>query len=282
MSKTYVKVLDNLEDHPRWLEVSPAGVGLWVLALGYCGRNLTDGLFPAGKLRRWGVSAEDPAVAELLTAGRWHGPGHECGDCPEVPAGQMYVHAYLEHQRSRAEVEALSAKRAEAGRRGGSARSTKQVAEQTASTGKQAEAKGTPTTEADTKKDSPARARAAAYAADFETWWETYPHKVGKAAAAKAYEKARRTAGVDADTLMAGLSNATAVWVAERRERQFIPHPATWLNQGRWDDDVTPLPGMPDAAHKPATLMQCNDPEPHVRHETEDTARRYVCMGVEA
>jgi hypothetical protein len=23
-------------------------------------------------------------------------------------------------------------------------------------------------------------------------------------------------------------------------DRQFIPHPATWLNQGRWDDEAPP------------------------------------------
>jgi len=36
---------------------------------------------------------------------------------------------------------------------------------------------------------------------------------------------------------------------AQKRSRQwvesdgkYIPHPATWLNQGRWDDEVDPRP----------------------------------------
>lgn len=267
-------------DHPRWLPVSPAGVGLWVLSLGYCSRNLTDGLFPSLLLRRFGVSAEDAAVGELLAAGRWHAPGHDCEDCPEVPDGELYVHAYLEHQRSREQVEELSAKRAEAGRRGGAARSAKQVAEQAQSKPKQAGDKSKPDTESDTEKDSPARARSAAVAAEFESWWELYPRKVGKAAAAKAYAKARRD--VDAEALVYGLANAAQVWKATGTEAQFIPHAATWLNAGRWADEVE-LPGMPTSpAHKPATLMQCSNPDPHDRHETADDTRRYVCMGVEA
>ena len=28
-----------------------------------------------------------------------------------------------------------------------------------------------------------------------------------------------------------------AVSVA-KKEKKFIPHPATWLNQGRWDDEL--------------------------------------------
>lgn len=277
MSKTYVKVLDDLEDHPRWLGVSPASVGLWVLALGYCGRHLTDGVFPSALLRRWGVSVEDQAVGDLLAHDRWHGSGHDCGDCPEVLPGQLYVHAYLDHQRSSEQVAELSAKRAEAGRKGGSVRSSNQVAKQPASRGEQPEAKGTPTTDTDTKNNTRSR-EASAIAAEFETWWEMYPNKVGKLAAGKAYAKARKS--TDADTLVAGLANASAVWTAERRERQFVPHPATWLNQGRWSDELPALPGMPDS--KPATLMQCQYDDPHPRHETEDETRRYVCMGVEA
>ena len=23
-----------------------------------------------------------------------------------------------------------------------------------------------------------------------------------------------------------------------KKEKKFIPHPATWLNQGRWDDEL--------------------------------------------
>jgi hypothetical protein len=287
---TYVKVLDDLGDHPRWLPVSPAGVGLWVLSLGYCSRNLTDGMFPALLLRRWGAHPEDQAVAELLSAGRWHAPGHDCPDCPEVPDGELCVHAYLDHQRSAEQVAELSAKRAEAGRRGGRARhgvasdlqekqGVKQVAGQASSNGKQAVNKIKPDTESDTKNNTRTREAAAAVAADFESWWEMYPRKVGKGAAAKAYTKARRD--VDTDTLMAGLANATQVWRATGTEPQFIPHASTWLNAGRWADEV-PLPNMPDQHTAPVTLMQCRNQEPHPRHRWDDDRNHFGCQGVTA
>lgn len=272
---TYVKVLDNLADHPRWEDLDPEHVGLWVLALGYCSRNLTDGLVSVRRLTKLGGT--EVVVAELVDAGRLHGPGHDCEDCPEVPEGKLYVHAYLEHQRSRDEVEAISAKRSEAGRLGGRNRHlAKQSAEQTPGNAKQTGSKSKPDTETETEKNT----TAAAAAAEFESWWEMYPRKVGKAAAAKAYAKARREVG--ALELVDGLANATQVWKATETEGRFIPHPATWLNAGRWADEVA-LPGMPGApAPIPVTLMQCNNPDPHDRHDRTDNARRYVCMGVEA
>lgn len=73
--------------------------------------------------------------------------------------------------------------------------------------------------------------------ADFEIWWALYPKKVGKIAASKAYDKARRgKAKPGAETLLGAVKRAQ--WPAEAR---FIPNPATWLNEGRWMDSALPL-----------------------------------------
>lgn len=121
--------------------------------------------------------------------------------------------------------------------------------------------------------------RAAAAAADFETWWETYPRKVGKDAAAKAYAKAHKSTGPE--TLAAGLANACQVWKATNTEARFIPHPATWLNQGRWADEV-PLPDMPTTEQR-VTLNQCDGTDcPGTRHVWTDGRNRFGCMGVSA
>jgi len=283
---TFVKVFTDLDDSPAWVDLDPEHLGLWLLALLYCRRNLTDGHFPARLVRRWGGT--DEAAGALVDATRWHAPGHGCDRCPQPEDGQLYLHDFLEYQNSKAEVDELSAKRSEAGRRGGRARQAQAVDLQVQETRKQLAKPTGGKTQADAskpqaegegegEKDSPARARAAAVAADFESWWEMYPRKVGKAAAAKAYAKARKT--TDAEAIAHGLANAVQVWKATGTEAQFIPHASTWLNAGRWADEVE-LPGMP--AHKPVTLMQCSLQDPHARHETEDAARRYVCMGVEA
>jgi hypothetical protein len=67
----------------------------------------------------------------------------------------------------------------------------------------------------------------------FAEFWERYPRRIGKAAARKAYEKARKTS--QHDDIMFGLFQQMASLTA--REAQYIPHPATWLNQERWNDE---------------------------------------------
>lgn len=75
----------------------------------------------------------------------------------------------------------------------------------------------------------------------FDRFWEAYPRKAGKGAARTAYDRAFRkiVAGEPAGVLMAALERAKPTW----RDAQFIPHPATWLNQERWEDEPeTPPP----------------------------------------
>jgi hypothetical protein len=82
--------------------------------------------------------------------------------------------------------------------------------------------------------------RQAGAAEAFDDFWAAYPRKVGKEAARKAWLSAiKRHAPADIAT---GLNRQ--VWNADP---QFIPHPATWLNQGRWQDD----PGASAPAPQP-------------------------------
>ena len=66
---------------------------------------------------------------------------------------------------------------------------------------------------------------------DFDLWWDQYPHKIGKKAALRSYERARKEAS--AQTLLDGVK---AYIRHKPRERSWC-NPATWLNQGRWDDE---------------------------------------------
>ena len=67
---------------------------------------------------------------------------------------------------------------------------------------------------------------------EFEAWWAQYPRKIGKLAAQREYEKARR------------LAEATELVEGVERYKQSKPdyadwcHPKTWLHQGRWMDEV--------------------------------------------
>jgi hypothetical protein len=83
----------------------------------------------------------------------------------------------------------------------------------------------------------------------FAEFWERYPRKVGKGAAQKAYAKAIAKAGHD--DLMFGLSQQMASLTA--KDPQYIPHPATWLNAERWNDEPEPVADNRRVpAHRPA------------------------------
>ena len=70
----------------------------------------------------------------------------------------------------------------------------------------------------------------------FETFWDAVPRKQGKKGAMRAYKTALKD--TDADTLLTAMKAFAADVKAKGTELRFIPLPATWLNQGRWDDDL--------------------------------------------
>lgn len=70
------------------------------------------------------------------------------------------------------------------------------------------------------------------------TFWPAYPRKVAKEAARKAAAKVL-AAGADPAEVMAGLESARASEQWTRDGGRYVPHPATWLNGRRWEDEVT-------------------------------------------
>jgi hypothetical protein len=79
----------------------------------------------------------------------------------------------------------------------------------------------------------------------FDEWWRAYPRKVGKGRARRCYAAARK-AGVTAEELLAGAVRYAGA--AIDAEPQFVAHPATWLHQGRWQDEnvgITPRQRSP-------------------------------------
>lgn len=78
----------------------------------------------------------------------------------------------------------------------------------------------------------------------FERWWDAYPKKAAKDAAAKAFARI----GPDEVLLgrmLAALAEHCASQQWQKDRGQFVPNPATWLNGRRWEDE---LPGVPDRA----------------------------------
>jgi hypothetical protein len=73
----------------------------------------------------------------------------------------------------------------------------------------------------------------ASTAADIEAVYQAYPRHVGKRVAHKAIEKALKHIGYS-ELLAAVTEYAAAV---SGSDKKFIPHPATWFNNHRWEDD---------------------------------------------
>ena len=74
--------------------------------------------------------------------------------------------------------------------------------------------------------------------AEFARFWQAYPRKVGKQAARRAFERIR----VPVEQLLSALERQRNDPQWQRENGRFIPHPVTWLSQGRWEDETAPGP----------------------------------------
>lgn len=98
--RTYIRVHDGIEDHPKTAALSDKAFRLLVTTWGWCSRHRTDGRVPVAVWKKRGTKG---ARDELERAG-----------LVEPGEGHMVMHDYLEHQRS-AE---LIAEKVEAKKRG--------------------------------------------------------------------------------------------------------------------------------------------------------------------
>jgi len=66
-----------------------------------------------------------------------------------------------------------------------------------------------------------------------ESIYQAYPRKIGKTSAMRAIKKSLLK--IDYDSLLAAVEEYSRSVAGS--DRKFIPHPATWFNAGRWEDD---------------------------------------------
>ena len=72
---------------------------------------------------------------------------------------------------------------------------------------------------------------------EFDQFYEAYPRHVGKKAARKAWDGAKDRPSLEAILLAIAAQKKSHDWTKDGG--QYIPHPSTWLNQGRWSDQPT-------------------------------------------
>ena len=97
-----------------------------------------------------------------------------------------------------------------------------------------------------------------ACARGFDRFWAAYPRKVGKGAAERSFERIRPDAA-----LLDGMLRAIETQrQSDTWQRGYIPNPATWLNQRRWEDepDGVTAPAAQQAPHSPPPPTPVLDP----------------------
>jgi hypothetical protein len=92
----------------------------------------------------------------------------------------------------------------------------------------------------------------------FDRFWDSYPRKEAKQTAKKAFEKLNPDESL-LQTMLEAVERfkGSAQWREENG--RFIPHPATWINQRRWEDEVKG--GTGDAGYR----RSCQEPDGKIR-----------------
>jgi hypothetical protein len=214
--RLYARFDIGMDENPKIFMLSDAAFRALIESTLYCRRQLTDGFIDDRLVsKRWSIG-----VVEELS-----------GNDPDRPSwikvdGGYQIHDFAEHQVTTADIKA----KREAGKAGGLAKASKAVApaskvlEQIAST-----SLAKTETETETKrKDLSSKPD------EFDRWYAGYPRKEAKDAAKKAFIKARKSASLQ--ELLLGLEQY--IKTTKGQERRFIALPATWLNAGRWQDEI--------------------------------------------
>jgi hypothetical protein len=94
----------------------------------------------------------------------------------------------------------------------------------------------------------------------FTRFWSLYPRKVGKEAARKAWDKLTLTSELFESMVTAlGTQCLSSDWTKD--SGQFIPHPSTWLNGKRWEDEVPEPAPAANNVHQFPPRRQANGPD---------------------
>ena len=73
------------------------------------------------------------------------------------------------------------------------------------------------------------------YTPDFLKFWQAYPRKEGKGKAWESWQK--KNPPIEQVLATVARYKLTPSWLPDANGQTWIPHPTTWLNQNRWEDE---------------------------------------------
>jgi uncharacterized protein YdaU (DUF1376 family) len=95
----------------------------------------------------------------------------------------------------------------------------------------------------------------------FDEFYAAYPKHVGRRTAAKTWGKLKPSPELRA-RIMADVESRAATWDWQKQGGQFVPHPATYLNGKRWEDDLPNASANSATTHATASLAQASTVNP--------------------
>lgn len=238
---TWFKVDDQLHDHKKARRLGKdklAASGLWVLCGSWSADTLSDGFVPDEIVERF--DPKQVYAKRLVEVELWHRvehdgePGYEFHDWDEYQPTRDKVLGDRQAWRDRKQK---SRKGSRVESRSDTQRDSQGESREDSRVESNGESQRPVPVPVPVPKDEDSlrSSSSATEAADlFEDFWSAYPRKDGKAAARKAWPKAVKR--LEAPRLVAAARYWAGLWAKAGVERQFIPHPATWLNGDRWND----------------------------------------------
>jgi len=249
MAVAWLEVHQTLKDHRKTLaaaddlEVEPVHmmgmlVSFWLWALDNAPDGTLAGITPKTIARAAQWKGDADRFVEALTASGWleiTGNGLEIHDWYEY-AGKLIDRRKADAERARKKRAAASASPSVGTT---SAGHPQDVGRTSASTVQYSTLPNStvPIKPSNEGNDEPGEPTPSAQERRFAEFWQAYPKKVGKKAALGSWKRIKPDAALF-DKIMAAVEAAKGSRQWQRDDGQYIPNPATWLNQGRWDDEL--------------------------------------------
>jgi hypothetical protein len=222
---SWAKIDDRFHSHPKALRCSLGALGAFVVSLSWVGSHETDGRLPMHVALLLCARGDHDLIKELLDARLW-----------ETDGDDYLIHDYLIYNPS---AKHLKQKRKEAKGRMKSLRkrsldvraNISDVTQQEMPRGRVGSGTGSSSSRSSSGSEG-------GVGGGFECFWDAYPRKKGKETARAAWAKLAPDETLQAQMLAAIATQRT--WPDWTKDGgAFIPHPTTWLNQKRWEDEAT-------------------------------------------
>lgn len=231
MSANWIKMSVGLRTHPKVVRMASALKadrlrvigGLWAV---WCifDAHSTDGLLDGYSLQIIDEELAWKGFASAMAGVEW---------LVEHENGGLEVPRYEEHNGASAKRRAMESDRKAASR----AASDDRTKSERVADWKETKSGQTSASDADKLRAREEKRREEENTARaFESFWSAYPRKVGKDAAFKAFSK-RRPDDALLGEMLAAIAAQGLVDRCRKGEDRFVPHPSTWLNEGRWTDE---------------------------------------------